>query len=223
MRTWTEEEIIFLKDNYPIEGAPFCADKLNRTIESIRLKAGRLNLKRNALTRYKRPDTPDGYTYCFSCKQTLEDSKFYRKTKLGKYGKKSNLCRNCSQVKARRHYSRNRSSNLARLHSRPEKTIYNRVKSRANKHGIEFTILVADIVIPAKCPILGIDIVPFSGGDNSPSVDRINSNKGYTKDNIAIISNRANRIKNNSTKEELLLIYNWLLSKEAEHDQPTVI
>ena len=44
----------------------------------------------------------------------------------------------------------------------------------------------------------------------SPSIDRIDSTKGYTKDNIQIISWRANRIKNDSTPEELMQIATYM-------------
>jgi hypothetical protein len=37
----------------------------------------------------------------------------------------------------------------------------------------------------------------------SPSIDRVDSSKGYTKDNIQVISHRANNLKNNATLEEL--------------------
>jgi hypothetical protein len=42
--------------------------------------------------------------------------------------------------------------------------------------------------------------------DNSYSLDRIDSSKGYVKGNIWVISLRANRIKNDSTPQELRLI-----------------
>ena len=39
--------------------------------------------------------------------------------------------------------------------------------------------------------------------DNSFSFDRIDSSKGYTLDNLEVISVKANRAKNNLTEEEL--------------------
>ena len=78
--------------------------------------------------------------------------------------------------------------------------------------------LLQTMKIPDKCPALGIELdYEGSGGngwrgrsENSPSIDRINSNIGYNKNNIQILSWRANRIKNDSTPEELLLIYKYL-------------
>jgi predicted RND superfamily exporter protein len=40
----------------------------------------------------------------------------------------------------------------------------------------------------------------------TPSLDRIDSKKGYTPDNVWVISHRANQIKNDATIEELKLI-----------------
>jgi len=42
-----------------------------------------------------------------------------------------------------------------------------------------------------------------TAGDNSPTLDRIDNTKGYTKDNIIIVSFKANTIKNSATIEEL--------------------
>ena len=38
---------------------------------------------------------------------------------------------------------------------------------------------------------------------NSPSIDRIDPSKGYTKDNVWVISRRANTIKSNATVDEV--------------------
>ena len=51
--------------------------------------------------------------------------------------------------------------------------------------------------MPERCPVLGIPITPFEKGlaPGTPSFDRIDPRKGYVKGNVAIISNRANRLK----------------------------
>jgi hypothetical protein len=46
--------------------------------------------------------------------------------------------------------------------------------------------------------------------DNSPSLDRINPEKGYVRGNIAIISYRANRMKADGTADEHRLIAEWI-------------
>lgn len=99
------------------------------------------------------------------------------------------------------------------------KELYNHLRSSAKKRNIEFTLTVVDLYnlsFPISCPVLGIPLY-FNRGkatDNSISIDRILSDKGYTIDNIIVISQKANRIKNNGTPEELEKIakfYNELL------------
>lgn len=86
------------------------------------------------------------------------------------------------------------------------------IKSRCKKWGVEFNLTIDDIIIPDTCPILGIPIEHGKGyrTDNSPSVDRIDNSVGYVKGNVHVISMRANRIKNDSTLEELRLIVEYL-------------
>lgn len=88
------------------------------------------------------------------------------------------------------------------------KPIYNRLKNSAKKRGIHFDLTLSDLEelsIPLSCPILNIPLAFNSGRvqDNSVSYDRIDSTKGYTKDNLVIISWKANRLKNNASTEEL--------------------
>jgi len=70
----------------------------------------------------------------------------------------------------------------------------------------EFDLAVEDILpLPTHCPVLGIELDYGRKKhvmDNSPSLDRLNSTRGYVKGNVAVISHRANRIKNEGTVEE---------------------
>jgi predicted RNA-binding Zn-ribbon protein involved in translation (DUF1610 family) len=90
-----------------------------------------------------------------------------------------------------------------------EYRIFNRARSRARKKGQEFNITLADIVIPELCPVFGVKLA-YGDLDWTPSIDRIDASRGYVKGNIAIISNKANRLKNNATAEELRTVAAWL-------------
>lgn len=93
--------------------------------------------------------------------------------------------------------------------------MWRRAKNRAIERGHEFDIEHEDLEIPEKCPILDIPLVVGkgrSGGNpNSPALDRIDSTKGYTKDNVMVISHIANMMKSSANKEELIKFAEWIL------------
>jgi hypothetical protein len=103
----------------------------------------------------------------------------------------------------------------------PEKMLHKTAKHRALKRGVEFNIDVSDIVIPEVCPVLGIPLVIADGTKkpggrmDSPSLDRIDNEKGYVKGNVQVISHMANSMKFTANKEQLLAFANWIL-KEYE-------
>jgi hypothetical protein len=100
----------------------------------------------------------------------------------------------------------------------PEKSMYILLKSRAKKNNIPFNLDLEDMKIPDECPVLKIPLYreAIKGGkrgpkQNSPSIDRIDNTKGYIKENIQVISHRANTMKGSATPEELLQFAFWVL------------
>lgn len=87
-------------------------------------------------------------------------------------------------------------------------------KSRAKKLNLPFTISLADIIVPERCPILNIELAEneFRAKDNSYSLDRIIPEKGYIPGNVQIISQRANLLKSNASIEELEKVVAFLRS-----------
>lgn len=97
----------------------------------------------------------------------------------------------------------------------PETTMYNGAKARAKRKGLVFTIDKADIVIPLVCPYLGIPLVRgnIKVCDGSPSLDRKDSSLGYTKENVEVISHKANTMKSNVSKDQLIHFAKTILEK----------
>ena len=95
-------------------------------------------------------------------------------------------------------------------HEIPWFVLWRQARDRAKRKGMEFTISPQDVhdAIVEKCPVLGIDL-KLSGKqywDTSPSIDRLDSSKGYTPSNIWVISAKANRIKSDATLVELKML-----------------
>ncbi len=81
------------------------------------------------------------------------------------------------------------------------KSLYYSCKNRSKRFGYDFNLDLSDIVIPEYCPILKHKITPLSM--YTASIDRIDNTKGYIKGNIAIISRKANIMKQDCSLEEL--------------------
>lgn len=124
-----------------------------------------------------------------------------------------------SVKKQRARCATEKETRLKRRQDRPVRCLFNSAKQRAGRKNLSFTITPEDIVIPEFCPVLGTRLVrevdgvkkkQFATGDTSPSIDRIDSSRGYEPDNIAVISWRANTLKNNGTLEEFERLIEWL-------------
>lgn len=94
----------------------------------------------------------------------------------------------------------------------PIYNLYSKAKLRAKTKGLEFSITKNDILIPDFCPVLGIKLEAYIGNhrDSKMTLDRIDNSKGYTPDNIKVISWRANRLKSDASIDELKAIVAYM-------------
>lgn len=76
---------------------------------------------------------------------------------------------------------------------------------RAQKTGVPFALKAFDVIIPDRCPVLGIPLILTRGKvtPNSPSIDRLIPELGYVPSNIRVISWRANKIKSDESNPEV--------------------
>ena len=110
-------------------------------------------------------------------------------------------CKVCEKNKANKKY---------RLNPIPQ--LIFAFKKRAKRQKVPFDLTIEDISNLLKnagniCPVLGVKMTTTELGsgdtDYSPSFDGIYPKKGYIKENIVIVSNKANRIKTDATVDEI--------------------
>jgi hypothetical protein len=172
--------------------------------------------------------------------RTKEQNRKYNQADYAKHKEKR-------KEKAREYYHQNKEKVLETVHKyrtenrdiirekgkeyyrrKLENRLLNAARARSKKYGFEFNIDITDIVIPTHCPLLGIELYVAEGRktvkNNSASLDRIDSTKGYVKGNVWVISHKANTMKSNATLEEMkTLVTNWILltTPMMKHDRMT--
>lgn len=156
--------------------------------------------------------------YCTKCKIDKDDLEFYPSQR-----KKRGICKSCwrdcpSQNKegVKKYKEKNKDKvkkwKQKDYNNNRKQYLWSQAKYRATDRNCEFDITLDDIKFPTVCPILDIPIIITAGEGrtgNSPSIDRIDNNRGYTKDNIIIVSDRANCLKKDGTQAERWAIYNF--------------
>ena len=140
---------------------------------------------------------------CSTCKQHKKNDEFYKhgRTKDGLSG----FCKSCVKE-----YNSNRYSTL----NGRAKILVNNAKIRSRKKNLDFDISVADVyekIVTGVCEFTGISFDYSYGKDRflnaySPSIDKIDSKKGYTKDNIRLVLTSVNRALGEDGEDEMLPI-----------------
>ncbi len=110
------------------------------------------------------------------------------------------------------------------------KKYLNNAKHRAIREGVPFTLTLQDLIDVAtdECPILKTPFVWGVSGlgkgntrPDSPTLDRILPELGYISGNVAFLSYRANRIKDNGTMQEHYDIADWIWNHIHAKQKPT--
>jgi hypothetical protein len=99
------------------------------------------------------------------------------------------------------------------------KSYWHNARNRAIREKVPFDLTLEDLIDIAtdECPIFHTPFVWGASGlgkgktrPDSPTLDRILPEKGYVKGNVAFLSYRANRIKDNGTMQEHYDIADWI-------------
>jgi hypothetical protein len=84
----------------------------------------------------------------------------------------------------------------------------------AESRNVEFSLTLGQLKYLIEstkvCPVLNIPLIQARLVDNGISIDRIDNSRGYEIDNVAIISRRANSLKNDATTQEIKNIINYI-------------
>jgi hypothetical protein len=170
---------------------------------------------------FKAKGKPDGLQSC--CKECHKQRMKSYQSRLQETEREipeSKFCSGCKTVKPAEEFAKakNQVSGLApwcrvcmRNHRKvkrdddPRRFLLHAAKHRAKIAGLPFDLKMDDIAIPMFCPVLGIQLQISEGyqRDTSPSIDKIKPALGYVKENVVVVSWKANRIKGDATAEEL--------------------
>lgn len=149
------------------------------------------------------------HKYCKGCREYLPLSCFY--WKKGKRGTiLFTLCKDCE-------LNRNTNNRRKRKKWDYRYVILGCSITRAHKKKWRHNLKITDIPQPTHCLYLGIPLnykkcgTPGHYEWNRPSLDRIDSTGGYTRDNIQVISRLANNMKSNATPQQLLAFAHGIL------------
>lgn len=106
------------------------------------------------------------------------------------------------------------------LSNTQEYALWQGAKCSAKLRNIPFTLQPTDVVIPEYCPVFNIPLVKEGGkaGAASPSLDRFDNTMGYTKDNIRVVSWKANRIKGEANVADMEAVLKYMKGEQPNDE-----
>jgi len=167
---------------------------------------------------------------CSSCKETK--SGFYFPVTIHSYTTIYSWCKECLSshrkengvyddivekrkkvIKDAEFYKKQHEQEVKRHYKDVRIRMLSQCKKRATQKAIAFNLTREDLIIPKYCPILQVELKTGNRVSYgcSPSIDRIDNSRGYERDNIQIISMKANTMKSNATPEQLMMFAEWVI------------
>ncbi len=146
--------------------------------------------------------------FCPVCAEEKDSTSFNRNK--SRYDGLQSVCKECQKSRDKTYRKEN-----------PAQKTLDNIRQRSKKAGVPCDLEIEDIVKVTICPVFNIKLERSNKGfsQTSPSVDRIDPKRGYTKDNIQIMSNLANTMKQNATKEQLLQFATWVFKTYKDQDE----
>jgi hypothetical protein len=160
------------------------------------------------------------------CNQCKRNVAFYE------FNGESGICKTCIYINSRRELFRKNKSDKKNKVKKVQKTkkindaigisfqIYSRLKTRAKQKGISFDLTqdwIKQKLNEGACSVTGISLdfknprSPFS-----PSWDRLDSNLGYTKDNVRLVCWIYNCAKNEWNDDDVLAMAEAIIKNKKQ-------
>lgn len=145
---------------------------------------------------------------CTSCNELKPNSEFSKDLNVKRERKYKYYCKSCIIEKNLQKGTYNKSQLKRRLED-PLAYLYYSSLSTSRKNRREFSLTKEDLKNQfekqnGKCYYTNRDLNMELGNSDSVSIDRINPDLGYHKDNIVLTQWKVNRMKSDATIEELL-------------------
>ena len=195
------------------------------------------NTTKEVTNFYRNKHHSDGLgNWCKPCENVYRKDRYHKRKQSVLQTTESKICVVCNQSKLVSHFHTNFdkidcydiqckacSRDRLRTPSGKKRRMCYTAKQRAKTLNLPFNLLPVDFDMPTHCPILGIELcmthAPGGPKDDAPSLDRIIPTLGYVKGNVVVISQRANRIKNDSSLEELKKVVDFLTQLEETNNK----
>jgi hypothetical protein len=235
--SYTSEEDQYLESNHSTKTQKQLAEEIGRTPDSVKARLKQLNLYKLQPQYFNQKGIHrNGYKYilhsdwstkqdtpcpllrpCSRCNELLPIIDFNIDNISGAQDIHGiGRSRFCSECKTKNY-----------MEIDPRRRMIYGARQRSKRDGRECTLKPEDIKILQNCPVLGIELESSSIDnrktsaelDNSHSLDRVNNLKGYTRDNVMVMSNKANKLKRDGDIDSILPVMTFLLN--AEVGKPT--
>lgn len=171
----------------------------------------------------------EGLLLCHMCLKYKYENKFSIVSNLNKVAKsrkeRNTICRDCQNIRNIKYMDRLSDDLISTLKIR-----INSSKGSAKVRDIDFNITLEDLIEKynnqnGRCALSG-EILELRNDRNYRkkyslkrlSIDRIDSNKGYTKDNIQLVCWAANQLKFDLTEQELYYWCNAIINNKIIKD-----